>query len=82
MSTEVILYDTNFSVFNLLLFAFGYFDAILSCVFLSLSLSFVLLLEGKGPRCSDSEFDYCAFHAHMTVLREGAVPVLSQRLVG
>jgi hypothetical protein len=55
-----------------------YFPA---CFFLFL-LVFVLLVEGKGPRCSDSEFDYCAFHAHMTVLREGAVPVLSQRLVG
>jgi hypothetical protein len=60
--------------FNLLLFAFIYFNAILSShisfLFLFLLL-FVLLVEGKGPRCSDGEFDSCAIHAHVTLLREG-----------
>jgi hypothetical protein len=61
--------------FNLLLFAFGYFNAILSShvsfLFLFL-LVFVLLVEGKGPRCSDGEFDSCAIYTHITLLREGA----------
>ena len=35
-------------------------------------LVFVLLIEGKGPRCSDGEFDSCAIHAYVTLLREGA----------
>ena len=35
-------------------------------------LVFVLLIEGKGPRCSDGEFDSCAIYAHVTLLREGA----------
>ena len=61
--------------FNLLLLLFGYFNAILSSrvsfLFLFL-LGFVLLVEGKGPRCSDGEFDSYAIHAHVTLLREGA----------
>jgi len=51
-------------------------------LFFSLFLVFVLFVESKGLRYSDSEFNSCAFHAHVTLLREGAVPVLSQRLVG
>jgi hypothetical protein len=26
----------------------------------------------EDSRCSDSEFDSCAIHAHVTLLREGA----------
>jgi hypothetical protein len=62
-------------VFNLLVFAFVYFSAILSShislVFLFL-LVFVLLIEGKGLRYSNSEFDFYAIHAHVILLREGA----------
>jgi hypothetical protein len=62
-------------VFNLLVFAFIYFSTILSLhislVFLFL-LVFVLLIEGKGPRCSNSKFDSCAIYAHVILLREGA----------
>jgi len=62
-------------VFNLLLFTFIYFNTILSSyvsfLFLFL-LVFVLLVEGKGPRCSDGEFDSCAIYAHVTLPREGA----------
>jgi hypothetical protein len=61
--------------FNLLLFAFRYFNTILSShasfLFLFL-LVFVLLVEGKGPRYFDGEFDSCAIYAHVTLLREGA----------
>jgi hypothetical protein len=35
-------------------------------------LVFVLLIEGKGPRCFDGEFDSRAIHAHVTLLQEGA----------
>jgi len=60
-------------VFNLLLFAFRYFNTILSprVSFLFLLL-FVLLIEGKGPRYSDGEFDSCVIHVHVILLREGA----------
>jgi hypothetical protein len=58
--------------FNLLLFAFRYFNAILSLrVSFLFLLVLVLLVEGKGPRCSDGEFDSCAIHAHVTLLQEG-----------
>ncbi len=43
----------------------------LAC-FLLFLLSFVLLAEGEGPKCSDSELDSCAIHAYVTLLREGA----------
>ena len=63
----------NSVAFDLLLFAFGYFNAMLSprVSFLFL-LGFVLLVERKGPRCFDGEFDSFAIHAHVTLLREGA----------
>jgi hypothetical protein len=61
--------------FNLLLFAFKYFNTILSSrvsfLFLFL-LVFVLHIEGKGPRCSDGEFDSCAIYLHVTLLCKGA----------
>ena len=58
--------------FNLLLFAFRYLNTILSlCVSFLFHLRFVLLVEGKGRRCSDGESDSCAIHAHVTLLREG-----------
>ncbi len=59
--------------FNLLLFTFRYFNTILSprISFLFLLL-FVLFVEGKGPRCSDGEFDSCIIYVHVTLLREGA----------
>jgi hypothetical protein len=61
--------------FNLLLFAFKYFNTILSSrvsfLFLFL-LVFVLHIEGKGPRCSDGEFDSCAIYSHVTLLCKGA----------
>ena len=41
-------------------------------VFLLFLPVFVLLIEGKGPRSSDGEFDSCAIHAYVTLLREGA----------
>ena len=77
MSTGAILYNTNFRrisvAFNLLLFAFRHFNTILSPhVSVLFLLVFVQLIEGKGPRCSDSEFDSCAIHAHVTLYREGA----------
>ena len=57
--------------FNLLLFALGYFNAIPSSrVSFLVLLVFVLLVEDKGPRCSDGEFDSSAIHAHVTLLRE------------
>jgi integral membrane sensor domain MASE1 len=62
-------------IFNLLLFAFIYFNTILSSylsfLFLFL-LVFVLLIKGKGPRYSDSEFDSCTIHIHVILYREGA----------
>ena len=61
--------------FNLLLFAFEYFNTILSSrvsFLFPFLLVFVLFVEGKGPRCSDGEFDSCAIHSHVTLLREGA----------
>jgi hypothetical protein len=61
--------------FNLLLFAFRYFNAILSprvSFLLLLPVVFVLPIEGKGPRCFDSEFDSCAIYAHVTLCQEGA----------
>ena len=63
--------------FNLLLFAFRYFNAILSLrvSFLFLLVVF-LLVEGKGPMCSDGEFDSCAIHAYVTLLREGGLVFL------
>jgi hypothetical protein len=37
---------------------------------------FFVLLEGKGPKCSDGcsdgEFDSCAIYARVTLHREGA----------
>jgi hypothetical protein len=58
--------------FNSLLFTFGYFNAILSlCVSFLFLLVIVLLIEGKGPRCSDGEFDSCAIRIHVILLREG-----------
>jgi hypothetical protein len=61
--------------FDLLLFAFRYFNAIFSLhvsfLFLFL-LVLVLLIESKGPRCSDGEFDSYAIYAHVTLLWEGA----------
>lgn len=71
-------------VFNLLLFDFIYFNAILSLYlffFFLFLLVFVLLVKGKGPRCSDSEFDSCAIYAYVTLLWEGACPVLSWRII-
>jgi hypothetical protein len=56
--------------FNLLLFAFRYFKTILSS---RVSFLFIfLVVEGEGPRCFDEEFDSCAIHAHVTLLREVA----------
>ena len=65
---------TRISVaFNLLLFAFRYFNAILStCVSFLFLLVFVQLVERKGPRCSNDEFDSGATHARMTLLQERA----------
>ena len=31
---------------------------------------------------SDSKFDSCAIHAHVTLLQEGACTVLSRRMIG
>jgi hypothetical protein len=75
ISTEQFNIIRLLVAFNLLLFAFIYFNTILSSLisFLFLFLLvFVLLIEGKGPRCSDGEFDSCAIHAHVTLLLEGA----------
>ena len=59
-------------VFNSLLFAFRYFNTILSLrVSFLFLLVMVLLVEGKGPRCSYSEFDSCTIRAHVTLLQEG-----------
>jgi hypothetical protein len=58
----------NFSSIQFTPICFGSFNTV-SFLFL---LVFVLLVEGKGPRCSDGEFDSCAIHAHVTLLREGA----------
>jgi hypothetical protein len=64
--------------FNLLLFTFRYFNVILSShvsFLFHFLLVFVLLIEGKGSRCSDGEFDSCAIYTHVTFLREGALPL-------
>jgi hypothetical protein len=73
MSIRAVLYDMKFKwhliYSSLLLNILILFSPCVS--FLSL-LVFVLRIEGKGPRCSDSEFDSCAIHAHVTLRREGA----------
>jgi hypothetical protein len=82
MSIGAILYNTNFGGIQFTPFAFIYFNAILSShisfLFLFL-LVFVLLVEGKGPRCSDGEFDSCAIHTHVTLLREGGYAEAQER---
>ena len=58
--------------FNLLLFALDLLILTFPTCFFSLSLVLVPLVEGKGPRYSNGEFDSCAIHTHVTLLREGA----------
>jgi hypothetical protein len=58
-------------VFNLLLFTLIYFNTILSShvsfLFLFL-LVFVLLIEGKGLRYSDGEFNSYTIYTHVILL--------------
>jgi hypothetical protein len=60
--------------FDSVLFVFRCFNAKISLhisfLFLAL-LVFVLLVEGKEPRISDSDFDSCAIHALVSLLRDG-----------
>jgi hypothetical protein len=72
MSIGAISYNTNSVAFNSLLFAFRYFNAILSLrVSFLFLLVVVLLVEGKGPRCSNGEFDSCDIRVHVALLQEG-----------
>ena len=59
--------------FNLLHFAFGYFNTILFlCVSFHSFLVFVLSIKDKGPKCSDSELNSCAIYIYVTLRQEKA----------
>jgi hypothetical protein len=60
-------------VFNSFLFAFRYFNMILSLhVFSFFLLVFVLLIESNRLRYSNGEFDSCAVSTHVISFCEGA----------
>ena len=58
--------------FDLPLFALDLLILTFPMCFLFLLLVFVLLIESKGPWCSDGEFNPCAIHVPVTLLQGGA----------